>query len=62
MNDGRYLQLIEDQRQEDEMIEKLIREKASNSQPLHILEAGCEREWPFKLDGIEHILIRGRQG
>jgi hypothetical protein len=41
--------LIEDSRHEDEMIERLIRKRASNGEPIHILEAGCGRKWPFNL-------------
>jgi len=52
----RYLELIEDHRQEHEVIEKLIRKKASNSEPVHILEAGCGRKWPITLEGIQYFL------
>ncbi len=56
MNEERYLELIEDRREEHEMIERLIRKKASNSEPIHILEAGCGRKWPFRLERIQYIL------
>jgi len=56
MYEERYLELIEDRRQEHEIIERLIRKKASNSEPIHILEAGCGRKWPIRLEGIQYIL------
>ena len=56
MNKERYLELIEDRRKEHEMIERLIRKKASNSEPIHILEAGCGRKWPFRLERNQYIL------
>ena len=56
MNKKRHLELIEDCKQEYEMIESLIRNMASNSEPIHILEAGCGRQWPFRLEGIQYIL------
>lgn len=56
LNKERYFELIEDSKQEHEIIERLIRKKASNSEPIHILEAGCGRRWPFRLEGIQYNL------
>lgn len=36
-------------------LERLIRQK-SNGHPLRILEAGCGRKWPLKLDGVPYRL------
>lgn len=56
MRDGRHLELIDSQRQEDELIEKFIRDMSDGCRPLDILEAGCGREWPFQLDDVDHVL------
>ena len=56
MSEKRYLKLIEDRTQEHELIEGLIKEKASKGEPIQILEAGCGRSWPFKLEGIQYVL------
>jgi len=56
MYEERYLELIENRRQEHDMIERLIRKKASNSEPVNILEAGCGRKWPITLEGIQYFL------
>ena len=56
MSKERYLELIKDRKQMNEMIESLIIKKASNSEPIHILEAGCGSRWPFRLEGIQYNL------
>lgn len=56
MNKERHLEIIEDRKQEIEMIESLIRKEDSHNEPVRILEAGCGRRWPFKMEGIQHIL------
>ena len=56
MYDEKYLELIEEQIQEHEIIERFIRKMVSNDEPLQILEAGCGKRWPFKLEGIQHTL------
>ena len=56
MNKERHLEIIEDRKQAIEMIESLIRKEDSHNEPVRILEAGCGRRWPFKMEGIQHIL------
>ncbi len=50
------LKLIESSRQEDEIIETHIKNKASDNGPIQILEAGCGNHWPYSLGGIQYIL------
>jgi SAM-dependent methyltransferase len=53
----RRLEVFKDRKKEREMIEKLIRKKVSdNNKIIHILEAGCGRRWPYKLEGIPYVL------
>jgi SAM-dependent methyltransferase len=56
MNKKIYLDLTKSYEQENKLIESFIRRQASNGELIHILEAGCGREWPFKLEGIKYIL------
>ena len=39
-----------------EIIENLIKEQASPNEPMHILEAACGEQWPFRLEGINYVL------
>ncbi len=56
MNKKRYLELIENRRHAHEIIERLIGKCASKGEPINILEAGCGRQWPFGLEGLNYIL------
>lgn len=50
------LDLINSWTQEIEIMESHIRQKAVSGAPLHILEAGCGRNWMLKLEGIRYVL------
>lgn len=50
------LQLSLDRDQELKVVENLIRQKASDNRPLQILEAGCGRQWPINLKGVDFVL------
>jgi SAM-dependent methyltransferase len=41
-------------KQESKILEDYIKRKARIGQTLQILEAGCGRKWPLKLDGISY--------
>jgi ubiquinone/menaquinone biosynthesis C-methylase UbiE len=41
---------------ETEIMEQHIRKKAVAGEVLHILEAGCGRNWPLNLNGVQYIL------
>ena len=56
MHRDERLRLLEDPKQENELLEQLIRRQALNGEPVYILEAGCGKCWPFKLDGIRYHL------
>jgi 2-polyprenyl-3-methyl-5-hydroxy-6-metoxy-1,4-benzoquinol methylase len=42
--------------QECRLLEKYIKQKATNGLPLHILEAGCGQYWPLDLKDIQFTL------
>ena len=50
------LRLIESNKHQIQLVGSLIKKQASDRGPLHILEAGCGRRWPYNLDGIEYVL------
>jgi SAM-dependent methyltransferase len=56
MDEKIELKLVESVAQEHDMIESIIKNKASKNEPIHILEAGCGRRWPFRLEGIQYVL------
>jgi len=56
MNTKGTLEYIDSRKQHHDLVESLMRKQASRCQPLHILEAGCGRSWPYNLEGIQYIL------
>ncbi len=56
MDKEKHLELIEGSTQGNEIIENFIRNKASDGELIHILEAGCGRRWPYRLEGIQYFL------
>jgi len=50
------LRLLKSQSEESRLLEKHIRQKASDGLPLHILEAGCGQFWPLDLKDIQFAL------
>ncbi|WP_167505891.1 class I SAM-dependent methyltransferase [Desulfosediminicola flagellatus] len=53
----KQVKLFESRVQERELLETHIRMRAANAAPLRILEAGCGRNWPLELAGIEYSLV-----
>lgn len=50
------VELIESRDEENKLLAKHIRQKASSGCPLNILEAGCGRRWSLDLSGIRFTL------
>lgn len=53
---GEELAVVTNARDAIELQEAAIRRTATNGKPIEILEAGCGRSWPFKLDGVRYRL------
>jgi SAM-dependent methyltransferase len=52
----RKIKLVKGWGQESGLLEKHIKQKATDRGPLHILEAGCGQYWPLDLKGIQFTL------
>ena len=52
----RKIKLLKSWAQECRLLEKHIRQKATDGVPLHILEAGCGQYWPLELKDIQFTL------
>ena len=50
------LQLFKSRAEEQQLLENSIKSKAGNGLPRRILEAGCGRKWPLRLDGVDYSL------
>jgi predicted TPR repeat methyltransferase len=52
----REIKLLRSWAQGSRVLEKHIRQKATDGVPLHILEAGCGQYWPLDLKDIQFTL------
>jgi SAM-dependent methyltransferase len=52
----RKVRLLKSWAQESGLLEKHIKQKATDGVPLHILEAGCGQNWPLELEDIQFTL------
>jgi SAM-dependent methyltransferase len=52
----RKIRLLKNWGQECRLLEKYIKQKATDGLPLHILEAGCGQYWPLDLKDIQFTL------
>jgi SAM-dependent methyltransferase len=50
------VKLLKSWDQDCRLMEKYIRQKAIDTSPLHILEAGCGQYWPLDLNGIQFTI------
>ena len=53
---GIKIKRVKNERAVDEVVLDRLNEFAQSRGPLEILEAGCGRRWPYKLDGIDFRL------
>lgn len=56
MNNHESLGILDNREQELEIVERFIKERASTNEHLQILEAGCGRSWPYRLEGVRYTL------
>ncbi len=52
----RKIKLLKSWAQETRLLEKHIKQKATDGVPLRILEAGCGQNWPLELENIQFTL------
>jgi len=50
------IKLLKSWAQGSRLLEKHVKQKATDGAPLHILEAGCGQNWPLELKDIQFIL------
>ncbi len=52
----RKIELLKSVAQGSRLLEKYVKQKATDGVPLHILEAGCGQNWPLQLKDIQFTL------